>query len=383
MCSGSRRPKRSKASRSTNSTNFEKIKPGDGYGLDYSQSGWKLDVFIYDLKRAAIPEDAKSAIVRAEFERVRADAFLAQPRGVYAQVYLRRNFTIDDAAKRTRFQCAAFHLTRDGAKPQDGYLCVTSWNNKFVKLRFTTLADSNTEAAARKYVTAWIPVLWGRAAASAPSRSSRAEPQSPQPRPQAPGAGARPVHRQRRRAAGSYARNAISARRAEFNPPPPAASRRPHRRSCPDRSPAASRSRPRRRTPRSPVPAAIFRLRRMARRQRAGVRRAQDDPVEERQLQRRRGEARVVRPGDHDLGGMQPQVERVEQRGMLQQVVGARPPARRRTAGRPARAMRRRRSGPRAERGSARRWHSGWAWRRRWSRPAAPPGPRRRSAVRK
>ena len=63
------------------STNFEKIKPGDGFGLDYSQSGWKLDVFIYDLKRAAIPDDAKSAIVKAEFERARADAFLAQPRG--------------------------------------------------------------------------------------------------------------------------------------------------------------------------------------------------------------------------------------------------------------------------------------------------------------
>jgi hypothetical protein len=52
------------------STNFEKTKPGDGYGLDYSQSGWKLDVFIYDLKRAAIPDDAKSAIAR----RVRAGA---------------------------------------------------------------------------------------------------------------------------------------------------------------------------------------------------------------------------------------------------------------------------------------------------------------------
>ena len=73
------------------STSFEKIKPGDGYGLDYSQSGWKLDVFVYDLKRAAIPDDAKSAIVRAEFERVRADAFLAQPRGVYGQVYLRHH----------------------------------------------------------------------------------------------------------------------------------------------------------------------------------------------------------------------------------------------------------------------------------------------------
>lgn len=176
-------------------TNFEKIKPGDGYGLDYSQSGWKLDVFIYDLKRSAIPEDAKSAIVRAEFERVRADAFLAQPRGVYAQVYLRRNFTIDDPSKRTRFQCAAFHLTRDGAKPQDGYLCVTSWNNKFVKLRFTTLADSNTEAAARKYVAAWIPVLWG------PGGTARAEVQpEPKLRAQSPRAHAPRAHAPRAQA---------------------------------------------------------------------------------------------------------------------------------------------------------------------------------------
>jgi hypothetical protein len=174
------------------STNFEKIKPGEGYGLDYSQSGWKLDVFIYDLKRAAIPDDAKSAIVRAEFERVRADAFLAQPRGIYAQVYLRRNFTIDDAAKRTRFQCAAFHLTRDGAKPQDGYLCVASWNNKFVKLRLTTLADNNTEAAARNYVAAWIPVLWG---AGGTARAEQARP-DPAPRAQSRRAhSSRPAHR--------------------------------------------------------------------------------------------------------------------------------------------------------------------------------------------
>ena len=143
------------------STNFEKIKPGDGFGLDYSQSGWKLDVFIYDLKRAAIPDEVNTAIVKAEFERSRAEAFLAQPRGLYAQVYLRRNFTIEDGAKRTRFQCAAFHLTRDGSKPQDGYLCLTSWNNKFVKLRLTTLSDTNTEAPARKFVADWIPVLWG------------------------------------------------------------------------------------------------------------------------------------------------------------------------------------------------------------------------------
>jgi hypothetical protein len=178
------------------STNFEKIKPGDGYGLDYSQSGWKLDVFVYDLKRAAIPDDAKSAIVRAEFERARADAFLAQPRGLYAQVYLRRNFTIDDTAKRTRFQCAAFHLTRDGSKPQDGYLCLTAWNNKFVKFRLTTLSDANTEAPARKFVAAWIPVLWG-GGGPRPESTSRAEQIRPEPRPQAqaPRPAAVPVHR--------------------------------------------------------------------------------------------------------------------------------------------------------------------------------------------
>src|SRR4051812_13280406 len=55
----------------TDSTNLEKGRAGEGYSLDYTQPGWKLDVFIYDLKRVAIPDDAKSAIVRAEFERSR------------------------------------------------------------------------------------------------------------------------------------------------------------------------------------------------------------------------------------------------------------------------------------------------------------------------
>ena len=164
--------------RLNDSTNFERARPGEGYGLDYSQPGWKLDVFIYDLRRNAIPEDPKSAIVRAEFERSREDAFLAQPRGLYAQVYLRRNFTIEDPGSRTRFQCAAFHLTRDGAKPQDGFLCVTSWNNKFIKFRMTTLADRDTEHAARQHMAAWVPVLWG------PGSRTVEKPEKPEPRAQ-------------------------------------------------------------------------------------------------------------------------------------------------------------------------------------------------------
>ena len=169
--------------RLNDSMNFERSKPGDGYGLDYSQPGWKLDVFIYDLKRSAIPDDAKSAIVRAEFERSREDVFLAQPRGLYTQVYLRRNFTIEDPAKRTRFQCAAFYLRRDGAKPQDGFLCVTSWNNKFIKFRMTTLSDRDTEATARNHMAAWVPVLWNPNAKTVEKPEPRAQQQRRRPPP--------------------------------------------------------------------------------------------------------------------------------------------------------------------------------------------------------
>ncbi len=102
---------------------------------------------------------------------------------MYAQVYLRRNFTIDEG-KRTRFQCATFFMRRDGAKPQDGFLCVTSWNNKFVKFRLTTLNDQDTEAAARKHVAAWIPVLWG--AGSRAERAEQTRPERPQPAPRRP-----------------------------------------------------------------------------------------------------------------------------------------------------------------------------------------------------
>jgi hypothetical protein len=165
------------------STNFEKGTPGLGYGLDYSKPDWKLDVFIYDLKRVAIPDDAKSAIVRAEFERSRAEVFLAQPRGPYAQVYLRRNFTIEDPRKQTRFQCATFHMTRDGAKPQDGFMCVTSWRNKFLRYRLTTLAHQGSEAEARQHVAAWINVLWSGANAAAPrAEEPRRAPRRPAPR---------------------------------------------------------------------------------------------------------------------------------------------------------------------------------------------------------
>jgi len=72
-------------------------------------------------------------------------------------------------------------MTRDGAKPQDGFLCVTSWNNKFVKLRLSTLADSNTEADAKKHISAWIPVLWGGGSRVVEEKPAKVEPAAREP----------------------------------------------------------------------------------------------------------------------------------------------------------------------------------------------------------
>ena len=63
-------------------------------------------------------------------------------------------------------------------QPQDGFLCVTSWNNKFINFRMTTLSNPNTEAAARQHMAAWVPVLWN------PNAKPVAEPRKPKARAQ-------------------------------------------------------------------------------------------------------------------------------------------------------------------------------------------------------
>ena len=162
--------------RLNDSMNFERSKPGEGYSLDYSQPGWKLDVFIYDLKRSAIPDDAKSAMCGPS-SSARARTCSWRSRGACTLRSTCGAISPSRTAKRTRFQCAAFHVTR-GAKPQDGFLCVTSWNNKFINFRMTTLSNPNTEAAARQHMAAWVPVLWN------PNAKPVAEPRKPEARAQ-------------------------------------------------------------------------------------------------------------------------------------------------------------------------------------------------------
>ena len=76
-------------------------------------------------------------------------------------------------------------MTRDGAKPQDGFLCVTSWNNKFIKFRMTTLSDKESEATARNHMAAWVPILWGGGQRNEAKKPDSRQPQrAQQTRPQ-------------------------------------------------------------------------------------------------------------------------------------------------------------------------------------------------------
>jgi hypothetical protein len=42
----------------------------------------------------------------------------------------------------------------------DSFLCLTSWNAKFLKFRLTTAHASGTASDARRFMKAWLPVLW-------------------------------------------------------------------------------------------------------------------------------------------------------------------------------------------------------------------------------
>src|SRR5438132_1619529 len=55
-------------------------------------------------------------------------------------------------------------------------------STNFEKIRLTTLSDNNTETTARKYVSAWVPVLWGGGGTSRAEQVR--EPVRPEPRPQ-------------------------------------------------------------------------------------------------------------------------------------------------------------------------------------------------------
>jgi hypothetical protein len=140
---------------------YEARSPGLGYSILFpSRSGWIVDVYIYDLQLKFIPDDIESSVVREQLTRARGAVFELGRRGSYANVQEGSEFTIGRSG-RTRFVCTTFSYLRGEKRDLDvvSYLCLTSWNNKFVKIRMTAPKGAMSRADAVNFVEAWIALL--------------------------------------------------------------------------------------------------------------------------------------------------------------------------------------------------------------------------------
>jgi len=136
-------------------TDFEKTRPGLGYGVRYRQPGWTIDVYVYDLGRSSIPDAVESNVVRGQLQQAQRDIFDA-----YAKVELQRSYVMRDGGGHPRLQCADFAYVHEKTGPVDSVLCLTSRDRKFLKFRMTSERHADSQAEAMLFLNAWIGILW-------------------------------------------------------------------------------------------------------------------------------------------------------------------------------------------------------------------------------
>ncbi len=140
---------------------FESKSPGLGYALRFGgRAGWMVDVYLYDLGLKSIPADPESELVRNQLAQARGDVFELGKRGTYANVSDKGDFAVPATGK-PRFVCSSFEYLR-GERVDievESYLCLSSWNNRFVKIRMTGRKGTISRADATGFVQAWIDLL--------------------------------------------------------------------------------------------------------------------------------------------------------------------------------------------------------------------------------
>lgn len=140
---------------------FESKSPGLGYSLRFDgRPGWMVDVYLYDLGLRSISADAESEVMRKQMAQARGDVFELGKRGTYAKVTDMGDFTVPATGK-LRFICSSFSYLRGEHVDIDAesYLCLSSWNNKFVKVRMTAPKGTLSRSDATGFVQAWIELL--------------------------------------------------------------------------------------------------------------------------------------------------------------------------------------------------------------------------------
>lgn len=140
---------------------FESKTPGLGYGLRFGgQPGWIVDVYLYDFGMKSIPADAESEVIRNQLAQAKGDVFELGKRGTYASVTDKGDFTVP-ASSKPRFICSSFSYLRGERVDIDveSYLCLSSWNDKFVKIRMTAPKGMMSRSDATSFVQAWSLLL--------------------------------------------------------------------------------------------------------------------------------------------------------------------------------------------------------------------------------
>jgi hypothetical protein len=140
---------------------FESKAPGLGYALRFTgPPGWMVDVYLYDLRLKTIPTDAESDVIKQQLGQARGEVFELGRRGTYADVSEKGDFAVPATGK-PRFICASFGYRRGERVDIDveSYLCLSSWNNKFVKIRMTAPKGSISRSDASDFASAWTELL--------------------------------------------------------------------------------------------------------------------------------------------------------------------------------------------------------------------------------
>jgi hypothetical protein len=140
---------------------FESKSPGLGYALRFAgKPGWMVDVYLYDLGLKTIPADTESDVIKDQLAQARGDVFELGKRGTYAGVTDKGDFKVPATGK-PRFICASFSYLRGDRVDIDveSYLCLSSWKDKFVKVRMTAPKGTMARSDATDFVQAWIELL--------------------------------------------------------------------------------------------------------------------------------------------------------------------------------------------------------------------------------
>lgn len=140
---------------------FESKSPGLGYALRFAgRPSWMVDVYLYDLGLKTIPTDVESRVIKDQLAQARGDVFELGKRGTYGNVTDKGDFTVPASGK-PRFICSSFGYLR-GERidiEAESYLCLSSWKNKFIKVRMTGPKGTLSRSDATDFVQAWIELL--------------------------------------------------------------------------------------------------------------------------------------------------------------------------------------------------------------------------------